>query len=41
MPSAAAKNVQFGFWVAAGFLVFGVLASIILTMSMWAVGSKK
>jgi hypothetical protein len=34
MASQAVKDAKFGFWVAAGFLVFGVVLSIIL----WALG---
>jgi hypothetical protein len=41
MTSQAGKDIKFGFFVAAGFVVFGVVASIILGMSMWAVGAKK
>ncbi len=41
MPSQAAKDVKFGFWVAAGFVIFGIAASIILAMSMYAVGARK
>lgn len=40
MATQAAKDVKFGFWVAAGFAVFAVVASIILAMSMWAVGKS-
>lgn len=38
MPSQAAKDVKFGFWVAAGFAVFGIVLAILMGMSMWAVG---
>lgn len=41
MPSQAAKDVKFGFWVAAGFMVFGLAASIIVAMSMYALGRSK
>jgi hypothetical protein len=38
MPSQAVKDAKLGFFVAAGFLVFGISLSIILGLSMWAVG---
>lgn len=38
MASQAVKDAKFGFWVAAGFLVFGLILSIILGMSAWALG---
>jgi len=41
MASQAAKDIKFGFWVAAGFAVFGIAASIILAMSMMAIGRGK
>lgn len=40
MPSQAAKDVKFGFWVAAGFAVFALVLSIILALSMAALGRK-
>lgn len=40
MPGQAAKDIKFGFWVAAGFTVFAVAASIILALSMMAIGRK-
>jgi hypothetical protein len=36
MPGSAVKDVKFGFLLAAGFTVFGILASVILAMSMKA-----
>ena len=41
MPSQAAKDVKFGFWVAAGFLVFAVVFSIVAALAMGALGKKK
>jgi hypothetical protein len=38
MASKAAQDVKFGFWVAAGFAVFGIAAAIILGLSMAAIG---
>jgi hypothetical protein len=40
MPSDAAKDIKFGFWVAAGFAVFGIVLTIIVGMSMWALGRQ-
>lgn len=40
MPGSAAKDIKFGFWVAAGFAVFAITASIILALSMMAIGKK-
>jgi hypothetical protein len=40
MASQAAKQVKFGFWVAAGFTVFAIILSIMLALSMWAIGGK-
>lgn len=33
MASQAAKDIKFGFWVAAGFAVFGVGLAIILALA--------
>ncbi len=41
MPGGAVRDAKFGFWVAAGFLAFFLVTSVILGMSMWAVGAKK
>lgn len=41
MAGGTLKTVKFGFWAAAGFAAFAIVASIIMGMSMWAVGTKK
>lgn len=33
MASGALKEIKFGFWVAAGFAVFGLAMAIILALS--------
>lgn len=38
MTSSAAKDVKFGFWVAAGFAVFGIVLALLMGLSMWALG---
>lgn len=38
--SEAAKQVKLGFWVAAGFWVFGLVAIIILVLILRAMGSN-
>lgn len=40
MPSQAAKDVKFGFWVAGGFLLFAVVASILMALGLAAIGKK-
>jgi hypothetical protein len=41
MPkSEAARQVKLGFWVAAGFWVFGLVAVIIVILILKSVGSK-
>jgi hypothetical protein len=41
MPSQAVKDVKFGFFVGIGLLFLGFTFSIIVGMSMWAVGRNK
>lgn len=41
MPSQAAKDVKFGFWVAAGFAVFLIALSIITGLAAMAVGKGR
>lgn len=33
MASSAIKDIKFGFWVAAGFAVFGIAVAIIMALS--------
>lgn len=41
MPkSEAAKQVKLGFWVAAGFWAFGIVAIIIMCLILKSMGSK-
>jgi len=40
MPSDAAKQVKLGFWIAAGFWAFGVVAIIIMVLILKSVGSQ-
>jgi hypothetical protein len=34
------KTVKFGFWAAAGFAAFAIVASIIMGISLMAVGKR-
>jgi hypothetical protein len=36
MASQAAKDIKFGFWIAAGFAIFGIAAAIILGLATHA-----
>lgn len=40
MASATMKTVKFGFWAAAGFAAFAIVASIIMGISLMAVGKR-
>ena len=41
MASQAVKEIKFGFWVGAGFVLLGLTLSIIMGLSMWALGSQR
>jgi hypothetical protein len=36
MPSNAATNVKFGFWIAAGFWLFALVAGVVLMLCLRA-----
>jgi hypothetical protein len=38
MPSEAAKQVKFGFWIAAGFWAFFIVLAFILLLCIRALG---
>lgn len=40
MPGSVVKDIKFGFWVGAGFLLLGLVVSFIMAASMMAVGRK-
>jgi hypothetical protein len=39
MPSEAAKQVKFGFWIAAGFWLFMIIVCVFLMLAVKALGN--
>lgn len=40
MKGNALGTVKFGFWAAAGFAIFAIIASVIMAISLSAVGKR-